>query len=86
MSTRPRCQASKHWETSTRTQVLTLLEEGYSQCQISCRTGVPQSTVASWNKNRSVMQRNKFRTGPSKKLTKHDIRRLIGTLQSSWEG
>jgi hypothetical protein len=34
MSTPPRHQASKHWETPTRTQVLTLLEEGYSQRQI----------------------------------------------------
>jgi ribulose bisphosphate carboxylase small subunit len=29
MSAPPRRQASKHWETPTRTQVLALLEEGY---------------------------------------------------------
>jgi hypothetical protein len=29
MSTPPHPQASKHWETPTPTQVLTLLEEGY---------------------------------------------------------
>jgi hypothetical protein len=42
MSTPPRRQASKHWETPTHAQVLTLLEEGYSQRQISCRISVPQ--------------------------------------------
>jgi hypothetical protein len=86
MSTPPRCQASKHCETQTRTQVLTLLEEGYSQRQISCRTGVPQGTIARRNKNRNLMQRNNFRTGCPKKLTKHDIRRLIDILRSGWEG
>jgi transposase len=86
MSTQPRRQASKHWETPTRTQVLTLLEEGYSQRQISCRTDVPQSTIVRWNKNRNLMRRNHFRTGRPKKLTKHDIRRLIGILRSGLEG
>jgi hypothetical protein len=32
------------------------------------------------------MQRNHFRTGRPKKLTKHDIRHLIGILRSGWEG
>jgi transposase len=86
MSTPPRRQVSKHWETLTRTQVLTLLEKGYSQRQISCRTGVPRSTIARWNKDRNPMRRNHFRTGRPKKLTKHDIRRLIGILQSGCEG
>jgi hypothetical protein len=86
MSTPPRRRARKHWETPIRTQVLTLLEEGYSQRQISCRTGVPQSTVARWNKNHNLLRRNHFRTGRPKKLTKHDIHRLIGILRSDWEG
>jgi transposase len=86
MSTPPRRQARKHWETPTRAQALTLLEEGHSQRQISCRTSVPQSTVARWNKNRNLMRRNNFRTGRPKKLTQHNIRRLIGILRSSWEG
>jgi transposase-like protein len=46
MSTPPRRQASKHRETPTHPQALTLLGEGYSQRQISCRTGVLQSTIA----------------------------------------
>jgi transposase len=86
MSTPPRHQVSKHWETPTRTQVLALLEEGYSQRQTSCRTGVPQSTIARWNKNRNLMRRNHFRIGRPKKLTKHDIRGLICILRSSREG
>jgi transposase len=85
MSTPSRRQARKHWGTLTCAKVLALLEKGYSQLQISCRTGVPQRTIA-WNKNRNLMRRNKFRTGRPKKLTKHDIRRLIGILQSAWEG
>jgi hypothetical protein len=44
MCTPPHRQASKHWETLT--QVPTLFEEGYSQRQISYRTGVPQNTIA----------------------------------------
>jgi hypothetical protein len=86
MSTPPRHQASKHWEILARTQVLTLFEEGYSQRQVSCRTGVPQSTIARWNKNRNLMRRNHFCTGRPKKLTKHDIRHLIGILRSGWKG
>jgi transposase len=82
MSTPPRRQASKHWETPTRTQVLILFEEDYDQRQISCRTGVPQSTIARRNKNRNLMQCNHFRTGRPKKLTKHDICRLIGICKS----
>jgi rRNA maturation endonuclease Nob1 len=31
------------------------------------------------------MRRNHFRTGRPKKLTKHDIRRLICILRSDWE-
>jgi hypothetical protein len=86
MSTPPRRQGGKHWGALTCTQVLTLLEEGYSQRQISCRTGVPQSTIARWNKNRNLMRRDYFRTGRPKKLTKHDIRRIFGILRSAWEG
>jgi transposase len=85
MSTPPRRQTSKHWETPTRTQILTLLEEGYSQRQISCRTGVPQSTIARWNKNRNLMRRNHFRTGHPKSLP-NTMSRLIGILRSGWEG
>jgi hypothetical protein len=75
----------KYWETPAGIQVLTLLEEGYSQCQISCRTGVLQSTIARCNKSHNLIRRDHFRTGHPITLTKHGIHRLFCILQSGWE-
>lgn len=76
----------QHWDTPTRTRVRTLIEDGHSQRDVSRITGVSQTSISRWLHTQQGMRRNHSRSGRPPKLSKHDIRRLIGIVRSGWEG
>lgn len=76
------------WTTPTRAKVKVLLESGESQSRISELTGVPQPTISRWKKEGAASRRNAgvyVIRGRPKKLDKHDIRRLIAKITSSYQ-
>ncbi|RPA80281.1 hypothetical protein BJ508DRAFT_199850, partial [Ascobolus immersus RN42] len=61
-------------------------EAGLTQQQVSDKLNVPRRTVGHWAQSRRTRRPGASRSGRPLKLDKHDIRRLIARIHSSWEG
>jgi len=73
------------WDTSKRSQFLTLLDLSFSKHETSRRTGMPRSTITTWACNHHKRRTTVHSSRPLS-LNIREIQLLIRILRSGWEG